>query len=230
MPTFSSEYLTVINLFRTDTQDKQKQLLGAMEEIVDNAAYEGWVSSTVHSGHAKPGTANVIQWRSHADLEKRYAGDEFKHRTVPLFTEMTTSMRLLRNEVVGTHRMPAHGGGATEISPHRDDYTVLEVFGVAEERQEELVGVLSAATDWLQETPGYRSRTVLRGVGARGMEGAFVVAYSQWDDQDAYDAFRALPAHKQPQARQSTEAQVDALVTFTEWNTYHVVHTRSAGE
>lgn len=65
--------LTVLNLFSTDSAERQDSLLAAMREIVDSAAYEGWKSSTVHSGQTKFGTANFIQWRSTEDLEARYA-------------------------------------------------------------------------------------------------------------------------------------------------------------
>ncbi|HEY7487631.1 MAG TPA: antibiotic biosynthesis monooxygenase family protein [Streptosporangiaceae bacterium] len=231
MPIISPEsgHLTVINLFSTDTPEKQDRLLGAMREIVDAAAYDGWISSTMHSGQDKYGTANYIQWRSGEDLEARYAGEEFKHRTVPLFTEMTTSIKLLQTEVAFTQRRPGLGD-ATEISPERGDYTVIEVFGVAPEHQDELIAALGESQDWLLDTPGYRSHTVLRGLRARGFDGLFAVVYSQWDDKKSYDAFRAQPESEQPSGRQKTQAQLDALVTYSEWNTYRPVHSRSAGQ
>jgi hypothetical protein len=243
MPILSSEYLTVLNLFRTDAPPKQDTLIGAMREIVDSAAYEGWVSSTVHSGQDKLGTANFIQWRSGQDLEKRYAGEEFKHRTIPQFAELTTSIRLLQTGLADTMRHPSQGD-QTEIGPHRDDYTVIELLGVDPAAQADLVGALSESQDWLLETPGYRSYSVLRGLRARGVghgahlaltqagpaDGAFVVTYSQWDSKPAYDAFRNQPKQRQPGARQKTQVRLDSLVTFCEWNTYRVVHSRSAGQ
>lgn len=229
MPIISTDHLTVINLFSTDARDKQDRLLGAMREIVDAAAYPGWISSTVHSGQDKLGTANFIQWRNGEDLAARYAGEEFKHRTLPLFTEITTSIKLLQTEVAFTQRHPSLGG-TTEISPERGDYTVIELLGVAAQDQDDLVATLGRAQDWLLETPGYRSHSVLRGLRARGVDGAFVATYSQWDDKESYDAFRVLPEDKQPEGRQQTQAQLDSLVISTEWNTYRVVHTRSAGE
>ncbi|MHA6758329.1 antibiotic biosynthesis monooxygenase [Streptacidiphilus sp. PAMC 29251] len=229
MPSISVEdrYLTVLNLFSTDAPEKQESLLGAMREIVDSAEYPGWISSTVHSGQDEPGTANFIQWRSGEDLEARYAGEEFKHRTLPLFGAITTSIRLLQNEVVFTQRRPELGG-VTEISPTRDDYTVIEVFTVAEDDQNALVDALGPAREWLLETPGHRSLTVLRGIAARGLEGSFVVAYSQWDDKESYDAFRAVPEAEQSPTRQKAEAQIDLLTVARDSNTYRVVHTRSA--
>ncbi|MCX4591811.1 antibiotic biosynthesis monooxygenase [Streptomyces sp. NBC_01549] len=199
-----------------------------MREIVDAAAYPGWISSTVHSGEEKPGTANFIQWRSTEDLEARYAGEEFKHRTLPLFREITTSIRLLQNEVVFTQQKPALGG-VTEVSPDRDDYTVIEVLGVAEENQEDLLDALGPSQEWLLDVPGYRTHTVLRGLRARGLDGSFVVSYEQWDDKESYDAFRAQAESERSAARQKSDARVDALATSRDWNTYRVVHTRSAG-
>jgi heme-degrading monooxygenase HmoA len=229
MPTVSPDtgYLTVLNLFSTDAADKQDGLLGAMREIVDAAAYPGWISSTVHSGQDRFGTANFIQWRSGEDLEKRYAGEEFRHRTLPLFRELTTSIKLLQTQVRFTQRRPEQGEHI-EISPARDDHTVIEVYGVAAENQDELVELLGPGQEWLLTTPGYRSHTVLSGTRAQGFAGPFVVVYSQWDGKQAYDAFRGVPTGERPADRQRTEARLGELATHSEWNTYRVVHTRSA--
>ncbi|MBT2444506.1 antibiotic biosynthesis monooxygenase [Streptomyces sp. ISL-36] len=222
------QHLTVLNLFSTDAPEKQVKLLAAMREIVDSAAYEGWISSTVHAGQDKPGTANFIQWRSTEDLEVRYSGEEFKHRTLPLFGEITTSIRLLQNEIAFTQAKPELGG--TEISPDRDDYTAIELFGVAEADQEDLIDALGTSQEWLVDVPGYRTHTVLRGLRARGIEGKFVVSYSQWDSKEAYDAFRGVAEADRSPERQKVDARVAALQTWQDENTYRVVHTRSAGE
>ena len=241
MPVISPEsgYLTVLNLFSTDTPARQDRLLNEMSAIVNAAAFSGWISSTVHSGQEKLGTANFIQWRGKADLEARYAGDEFKHRTVPVFSQIATSVKLLQTEVAFTQRHPSWGE-LTEISPERDDYTVIEVFAVAPENQDDLVAVLGPGQEWLKGTPGYRSHSVLRGIRARGVDGSrgidgamstdnsFVVAYSQWDGRKPYDTFRMLPDDEQPFARRRTQAALDSLTLSREWNTYRVVHTRSA--
>lgn len=224
--TANDNTLTVINLFSTDSRDKQARLISEMRKIVDTAAYPGWISSTVHSGQDKPGTANFIQWRSREDLEARYAGEVFKHRTVPLFSELST-MRLLQTVVVFTQRQ-ASQGAATEISPQRDDYTVIEFFAVPDADQEELMAALGPGRNWLLETPGYRTHSVLRGLGARGHEGAFIVVYSQWDSTAAYDTFRTLPEDQQAASRRQSQSRVQLLATASDWNSYRVVHTRSA--
>jgi len=230
MPRISAQdqYLTVVNLFSTDAAEKQARLIGAMQEIVDAAAYPGWISSTVHTGVDRFGTANVIQWRSGEDLEARYAGEEFRHRTLPLFGEMTTSIRLLQTNVVYTQRR-AGLGEVTEISPNRHDHTVIEVVGTTPENLDELVDALGAGQEWLSAVPGYRSHTVLRGLAARGLDGAFAVTYSQWDGKAAYDAFRALPDAERSAAAQKSQARLDSVATGRDWNSYRVVHTRSAG-
>lgn len=231
MPTISTEdkHLTVLNLFTTDTPEKQESLIREMTKIVDSAAYEGWMSSTVHAGVDSPGTANFIQWRSGEDLEKRYAGEEFKHRTLPVFGEITTSIRLLQNEVVYTLTAPSLGG-KIEIGPHRDNYTVLAVFSTAEENQAELVDALGAGQDWFVDVPGFRSHIVLKGLRARGLEGSFAVSYSQWDSKEAYEAYRDQSPEEQSAGRQKAQARVRAVATSADVNTYRVVHTRSAGE
>ena len=234
-------YLTVINLFKTDTPERVHRLVGEMRAIVDVADYPGWISSTVHQGQERPGTANFIQWRGNQDLESRYAGDEFKHRTVPVFHEIATYIRLMQTEVELSQRHPALGD-VTEISPDRDDYTVIEILGVAPADQSELIGVQGAMHEWLVDVPGYRSQTVLRGIRSRGVGGTdggltavgqekdFVVVYSQWDGKESYDAFRALPSADQPAARRASLDKRDSLATSAEWNTYRVVHSRSAAQ
>jgi len=231
MPNISTEdnHLTVLNLFTTDLPENQESLLQEMRKIVDSAAFEGWQASTVHAGVDKPGTANFIQWRSGEDLERRYAADEFKHRTLPVFGEITTSIRLLQNEIAHTLRHPSLGG-VTEISPTRDDYTVIAVYTVAQEQQQELVTALGPGQDWLLEVAGFRSQSVLRGLRARGLEGSFAVTYAQWESKEAYDAFRAQPQDQRSARRRENEALVDSLALTVDWNTYRVVHTRSAGQ
>ncbi|NBM19173.1 antibiotic biosynthesis monooxygenase [Streptomyces sp. GC420] len=231
MPNISTEdnYLTVLNLFTTDTPDKQDRLLTEMRRIVDAAAYEGWISSTVHAGQDSPGTANLIQWRSGEDLEKRYAGDEFKHRTLPVFREITTGIRLLQNEIVFTRTHPGLGG-RIDVSPDRDDYTVIEVHRVGEADQAELLKLLGEGQDWLVNVPGYRSHSVFKGLRAMFVEGAFAVVYAQWDSKESYEAFRDLPHASKPMPRRGNDERIDALTVESDSNTYRVVHTRAMGE
>ncbi|MDR3031694.1 MAG: antibiotic biosynthesis monooxygenase [Kitasatospora sp.] len=232
MPFISVEdnHLTVLNLFTADAPEKQDSLIQEMTKIVDAAAYEGWMSSTVHAGVDSPGTANFIQWRSGEDLEKRYAGEEFTHRTMPVFSEITTSIRLLQNEVAYTLTSPALGG-KVEIGPHRDDYTVIAVFPVREDGREEAVDALGRGQEFFTEVPGFRAHVVLRGLRARGLDGSFVVSYSQWDDKAAYDAYRSQAPEEQSEARQSAQNRTRAVVAGVPIiNTYNVVHTRAAGE
>ncbi|MFD5877003.1 antibiotic biosynthesis monooxygenase family protein [Streptomyces sp. NPDC060322] len=228
MPKISTAdgHLVVLNLFTTDAPEKQESLLNEMRKIVDSATYEGWISSTVHAGVASPGTANFIQWRSGEDLEKRYAGEEFKHRTLPVFGEITTSIRLLQNELAYTDSVD----GVTEIHPDRNLFTAITVFGVEKENQDALVQALGPDGEFLKDVPGYRSHTVLRGLAARGLEGSFVVSYSQWDSAEAFGAYQAVAREDRPAARQKAEALIGSLLTSVDANTYNVVHTRGAGE
>ncbi|MEU9376989.1 antibiotic biosynthesis monooxygenase family protein [Streptomyces sp. NPDC048255] len=231
MPTISLEdkHLTVLNLFTTDAPEKQESLIREMRKIVDAATYEGWMSSTVHAGVDSPGTANFIQWRSGEDLEKRYSADEFKHRTLPVFGEITTSIRLLQNEVVYTLAGPGPCG-KIEIGPHREVYTSITVYGVEAENQDELIDALGAGQAGIVDAPGFRAHVVLKGLRARGLEGSFVVSYFQWDTKEAYEAHRDQDPETWPVGRQKAQARVDAVATSVDGNTYNVVHTRSAGE
>ncbi|MFB7947570.1 antibiotic biosynthesis monooxygenase family protein [Kitasatospora phosalacinea] len=214
-------YLTVLNLFETDTAQGQERLLEAMRDIIDHADYPGWISSTLHAGQDRHGTANFIQWRSAQDLEARYAGGGFKHETVPLFNELATGIKLLKSEVVYSQRNPALD--AVEISPERDDYTVIIVLGVEPEDQQALLDTLTAPDEWVRTCPGYRSHSILRGT-----DGTFVVNYAQWDSKELYDAFHELPESERPQEVREGRALARKLVTSRNANTYTVDHARSA--
>jgi len=215
-------YLTVFNIFETENRDGQARVLDAMREIIDGATYPGWISSTLHAGQDLPGTANYIQWRSLADLEARYAGERFQRRTVPLFNELATSVKLLRTEAVFAQRHPSLGA-VTEISPARDDYTVILIFGMEPANQHGFLDTLARPDGWLLEVPGYRSHTYLRGI-----DGTFVINYAQWASKDDYDRFHTLPEDARPADVQKGRVLARELATSRSANTYRVVHTRSA--
>ncbi|MGF1428680.1 antibiotic biosynthesis monooxygenase family protein [Kitasatospora sp. LaBMicrA B282] len=232
MPFISVEdkHLTVLNLFTSDEPAKQDRLIEEMTKIVNAATYEGWMSSTVHAGIDGIGTLNFIQWRSGEDLEARYAGEEFNHRTLPVFSEITTSIRLMQNEVAYVLTTPALGG-KVEIGPNRDDYTAFGVFPVTDEGQEDVIDALGAGQEFFTEVPGFRAHVVLRGLRARGLDGKFVISYSQWDSKEAYDAYTSVPADQQDPRRVAAQNRIRAAITGQPYlNTYKVVHTRAAGE
>jgi hypothetical protein len=214
-------YLTVLNLFETDTLAGQERLLEVMREIIDTAAYPGWISSTLHGGEDELGTANYIQWRSMEDLEKRYAGEKFRHDTIPLFNEISTSIKLLKTEVMFTQRHPSLGG-VTEISPNRDDYTIIMVFGVDPENQKALSETLMQPHEWLITVPGYRSHSILRGI-----DGTFIVNYAQWDNKEVYDTYHNLPEDERPADVKKARSRARSLATSRWSNSYRVVHTRA---
>lgn len=215
-------YLVVFNLFDTDTPEKQDGLVDAMRDIVDNAAYPGWVSSTVHAGVDRLGTANYVQWRSLADLEERYAGERFRAVTLPLFKELSTSVELVKTEVVYTQTHPDLDG-VIEMSPARDDYTVIIRFGVEPENQKALVDVLTEPDEWVKTVPGYRGHGILRGI-----DGRQVVTYAQWADKASYDRFHLLPEDQRPADVRKLREVGRSLMTGRVANSYRVVHSRSA--
>ncbi|RSM81654.1 antibiotic biosynthesis monooxygenase [Kibdelosporangium aridum] len=243
MPFINPEngYLTVINLFKTDQSPRVDRLVTEMKSLVNTAAFPGWISSTVHKGQDKYGTLNFIQWRGKQDLEARYDTSEFKHHTIPVFNQIATFVRLMQTEVELGQRHPSLGD-VTEISPDRDDYTVIEILGVQPREQTDLISTIGSAHEWLVDVPGYRSQSVLRGIRSRnlgtgdgnlatvGADNDFVVVYSQWDSKESYDTFRSLAEDKQTAARRKNEDKRKSLITVSDWNTYRVVHARSAEE
>jgi heme-degrading monooxygenase HmoA len=224
MPFISPDdgYLTVFNMFDTETVDGQERVLDAMRDIIDKATFPGWVSSTLHGGEDRPGTANYIQWRTLADLESRYAGEGFKKKVVPLFDELATSVQLLKTEVVFSQQHPSLGG-VLEISPKRDDYTVIFILAVPTVSQKTLVDTLAKPDEWLMTVPGYRSHTYLRGI-----DGTTLINYAQWASKETYDAFHSLPDDERPADVQQGRVRARSLATSRTANTYRVVHSRSA--
>ncbi len=217
------ESLTVFNLFNTDDFDKQKTLLDAMQGIISQANYDGWLSSTLHGGIQNPCAANYIQWRSIEDLRERYEGENFKHNTVPYFTDLTTSVYLLKTKVVSVQ--VAVPEATVEIGPDRDDFTVIVLMGCDPKDQSELVTLLSQPDEWMREQPGYRSHNILRGI-----DGDMVVNYAQWDNRDSYESFHNLAQEERPVHDRTMRSRAKALLTSWESNSYEVVFSRSLNQ
>jgi heme-degrading monooxygenase HmoA len=224
MPFISPDdgYLTLFNIFETATAENQERVLDAMRDIVDNATYPGWISSTVHAAEDHPGTANYIQWRSLADLKARYAGEEFKKKTVPLFHKLSTLVQLLKTELAFVQCHP-ETGSAPEISVARDDFTVITVLGVEPANQKALTDTLAHGEEWRFTVPGYRSHAYFR-----VLEGTAVVSYSQWDGKESYDRYHCLPEEQRPVDVQKARIRARSLITSRTSNTYRVWHSRSA--
>ncbi|MER6318249.1 antibiotic biosynthesis monooxygenase [Streptomyces sp. NPDC001581] len=212
--------LTVFNLFNTTDPEKQATLLEAMRGIIAKANYPGWRSSTLHAGVAKPCAANYIQWRSIDDLKERYDGENFKHNTVPYFTDLTTSVHLLKTEVVSVQTKD--GDARTEIAPDRDDFTVIVLMGCESKDQSELVSLLDKPDEWMRQVPGYRSHSILR-----ALDGTMVVNYAQWDDAASYEAFHTMPEEQRPAHDQQMRARGKSLLTSRDANTYETVFSQS---
>jgi hypothetical protein len=224
MPFISPDdgYLTLFNIFETASVEDQERVLAEMRDIVDNATYPGWVSSTVHTAEGHPGTANLIQWRSLTDLEARYAGEKFKKKTVPLFQQLSTMVQLLKAELAFVWCHP-EVGAVPEVSPARDDYTVIDVLGVAPANQKALLDTLAQSEDWRHPVPGYRSHAYFR-----VLEGTAVVSYSQWAGKESYDRCHLLPEDERPVEVQKARIRARSVITSRTSNTYRVWHSRSA--
>ncbi len=212
--------LTVFNLFNTTDAEKQATLLDAMKGIIANANYPGWRSSTLHAGVEKPCAANYIQWRSINDLQERYEGENFAHNTVPYFTDLTTSVYLLKTEVVSVQTKD--GGAATEIGPDGGDFTVIVLMGCDKTDQSDLVSLLAKPDEWMRQVPGYRSHSILR-----GLDGDMVVNYAQWDDAASYQAFHTMAEELRPAHDRQMRERGKAMLTSRESNTYDVVFSRA---
>ncbi|MHA7243615.1 antibiotic biosynthesis monooxygenase family protein [Paeniglutamicibacter antarcticus] len=78
----------------------------------------------------------------------------------------------------------------TTISTDDSMMTLVNVFSVAPEHQQELVDVLVEATDGvMQNMPGFISANI-----HRSTDGRHVVNYAQWQSRAHFDAMREDPA------------------------------------
>lgn len=85
----------------------------------------------------------------------------------------------------------------TTIDPQQDVMTMINVFTVEPEHQQELTDVLAEATTFMLELPGFVSANL-----HRSLDGARVINYVQWRSRADYDAMQADPRAR-PHMRQA---------------------------
>jgi quinol monooxygenase YgiN len=76
----------------------------------------------------------------------------------------------------------------TSISTQQHYLTFINVFTVAPENQQQLVELLTAATETVRKVPGFIS-SVLH----RGLDGTKVTMYAQWKSEEDYNRMRSNP-------------------------------------
>ncbi len=76
----------------------------------------------------------------------------------------------------------------TSISTQQHYLTFINVFIVAPENQQQLVELLTAATETVRKVPGFVS-SVLH----RSLDGTKVTMYAQWRSQEDYNRMRSNP-------------------------------------
>jgi heme-degrading monooxygenase HmoA len=84
-----------------------------------------------------------------------------------------------------------------EIAPNTEMATLINLFNVEPENQEELVNILKGgAADLLSKQPGYISSSV-----HRSKDRKHALVYSQWRNQEDFEAVRTNSALQQYFAR-----------------------------
>ena len=84
-----------------------------------------------------------------------------------------------------------------EITPDSETTTLINLFNVQPENQEELINILKGgAADLLSKQPGYISSSI-----HRSKDGKHALVYSQWRSQEEFQAVRTNPALQQYFAR-----------------------------
>jgi quinol monooxygenase YgiN len=77
----------------------------------------------------------------------------------------------------------------TTIQRDRKVLTLINVFTVEPEKQEELIKVLVEATEkTMRHLPGFVSANI-----HRSLDGGKVVNYAQWESKEAFEAMRQNP-------------------------------------
>src|SRR5215475_1935113 len=74
------------------------------------------------------------------------------------------------------------------ISVDEKYYTLINIFRVTPEKQQEMYDIILDATDVITKFPGYVSANV-----HRSFDGTRVVNYAQWRSKTDFDAMRAHP-------------------------------------
>ena len=102
----------------------------------------------------------------------------------------------------------------TTISTTKPVVTLINVFTVMPEKQQELVEVLIRALDEvLRHLPGYVSSNI-----HQSLDGTQVVDYAQWESQEAFEAIFTNPAAM-------AHIQQAAAIATAAPQLYRVVHT-----
>ena len=91
----------------------------------------------------------------------------------------------------------------TVIDPSRPGVTLINVFRVAPDRCDELLGVLVAATrDVMRGVPGFVSANF-----HRALDGTRVTNYAQWASRGAFEAMLRDPAAREHMGRAAAIAE-----------------------
>ncbi len=70
------------------------------------------------------------------------------------------------------------------ISPEKDYYTLINVFTVTPEKQQELVdSLVDTLNGWVKDLPGFVSASI-----HKSLDGTRVVNYAQWKNKETFDA------------------------------------------
>jgi quinol monooxygenase YgiN len=96
----------------------------------------------------------------------------------------------------------------TTIHPGADVMTLINVFTVAPDKQQELVDVLVEATEKVMvSVPGFVSANI-----HRSLDGSRVVNYAQWRSREAFEAMRQDPRAGEHMGRAAALASFEPIV------------------
>jgi quinol monooxygenase YgiN len=94
------------------------------------------------------------------------------------------------------------------IRPDSTTMTLVNVFTVAPERQQELVDLLAEVSEQtMRQIPGFISASI-----HRSDDGRRVVNYAQWRSRDDFEAMQRNPAARPHMARAAALAEFDPIV------------------
>ncbi len=95
----------------------------------------------------------------------------------------------------------------TTITTEQDVMTLINVFTLSSEHQQELIDILAEATTVMVDQPGFISANLHRSI-----DGQRVVNYVQWATKEDYDAMLANPRAMTHMRRAAALATFDPII------------------
>jgi quinol monooxygenase YgiN len=200
MTNISSEkdIYVLINVFTVDP-DKQQQLVDTLIETTEVwlKSLPGFISARIHKSLDRTRVVNYsYAQRNNKEAFDRLTSDPQIRARMGLAVQLGkpdghfyTVERTITGPVPSGNVEGEEKNSLTNIPPEKDLYTLINVFTVDPDKQQQLVDTLIETTEgWVKSLPGFISASI-----HKSLDGARVVNYAQWKDKEAFDQFASDP-------------------------------------